>query len=91
MLCYLNFPEDFHGNFCPLLFTWEATWWWWWEVGNLAKWDFKDKMPRKYVESFEFCFLALSHRLDQISVLIGDGIDATLYWCVCEHLFCVCV
>lgn len=60
-------------------------------MGNLAKWDFKDKMPRKYVESFEFCFLALSHRLDQISVLIGDGIDAALYWCVCEHLFCVCV
>lgn len=48
-------------------------------------------MPRKYVESFEFCLLALSHRLDQISVLIGDGIDATLHWCVCEHLLCVCV
>lgn len=47
-------------------------------------------MPRKYAESLEFCFLALCHRLDQISVLIGDGIDATLYWCVCEHLFCVC-
>lgn len=33
----------------------------------------ESKMLRKYVQSFEFCFLALSRRLGQVSVLIERG------------------